>query len=75
MRKLKKISLHESVRTLTAQQMQSLKGGSNDYVPCVCSCNNAIGTWTTTCYIDNLGKNFYEYTYCGGNHYARCGTL
>lgn len=75
MRKIKKMVLHEAMQQLSSNQMQAIKGGGNDYVACVCSCNTAIGTWTTKCDVDYLGKDFYAVSKCGGNHYARCGSL
>ena len=75
MRKIQRMVLHDAMRQLSSAQMQTLKGGAGDYVACVCSCNNAIGTWTTKCNVDSLGQDFYAYSTCGGNHYARCGAL
>lgn len=75
MRKIKKMVLHEVMQQLSSNQMQAIKGGEKDLVACVCSCNNAIGTWTTKCDVDSLGKDFYTFSKCGGNHYARCGSL
>ena len=75
MRKIKKMLLNDAVQQLSTLEMQSLRGGSNDYVACICSCNDAIGTWTTTCNVDYLMKDFYDYSTCGGGHYARCGAL
>ncbi len=75
MRKIKKMILHGAMRQLSTVQMQAVQGGSGDYVSCVCSCNDAIGTWTTMCYVGSLGQDFYASSTCGGGHYARCGSL
>lgn len=58
MRKIKRMVLHDAMRQLSSAQMQTLKGGAGDYVACVCSCNDAIGTWTTKCNVDSLGQDF-----------------
>ena len=77
MRRIQKLVLHDAMRQLSSVQMQTLRGGDgdDDYVACVCSCNDAIGTWTTNCYIGSLGEDFYDYSTCGGGHYARCGAI
>jgi hypothetical protein len=75
MRKVKKMVFRDAMWQLSPDQMQSLKGGTaNDSIACVCSCNNAVGTWFTRCNVDYLGVSFYSY-YCAGGHYATCGSV
>lgn len=66
MKKIRKFSI------LNEEQLKSIKGGSTSSVKCVCSCDDAKGTWTTSCNFEELHKSFYS-SYCGGSGYATCG--